>query len=525
MIRKYQFIILTVLLAVSCSTTKSSREIAQEPSNADSTSFGWKVTFVDDFDDASTAIAKGAPASCFSGPAMCKKQYWTTLPCAPEFNDRFKDLNKCTWQVYDLFNWMNTDEKEGEGTNSFHPSMVSIQNGKLILDAKRSPYPLNELDCKRNVYDPEVNWENPTKKCVVWSGGIESRRFYRNGKESGWAQEYGRFEVRAKLAFGPGSWPAHWLLANDNDPDGCGYPYNGEIDIMESYERNPERYTGSVHDGICSEKIKLSKANTMKSKEVFPNMSRSERNSTLYRNFHNYIVEWNKNIVRFYIDDYEIGFVSRDEEITGEYYDGHPKKGEKAKGPMDIPIMPHFWLLNTSIQTNAVDKWRATEAGKIPIGYNEDNMKHEIDYVKAYVPCTKNDDPRMCFKPKYRDTVYQYNSHHSWESAEVLLNAYPSPPNPGEPMRIRMTPQQDCDDLKLYMINVLGQMVPIRSQDAVDSFYLNNGPVIGKKDYYYTIETSHLAAGMYMVTAMFQQCGNDKTGKGNQVFKATIIGH
>ena len=48
---------------------------------------------------------------------------------------------------------------------------------------------------------------------------------------------YGVFEMRAKLPFGRGSWPAFWLLA-DNRP--LSWPNDGEIDIMEhvGYDMN-----------------------------------------------------------------------------------------------------------------------------------------------------------------------------------------------------------------------------------------------------------------------------------------------
>lgn len=45
------------------------------------------------------------------------------------------------------------------------------------------------------------------------------------------SHKYGLFEVRAKLPFGQGMWPAHWLMPDDSS---C-WPSHGEIDIMEVY--------------------------------------------------------------------------------------------------------------------------------------------------------------------------------------------------------------------------------------------------------------------------------------------------
>jgi hypothetical protein len=35
--------------------------------------------------------------------------------------------------------------------------------------------------------------------------------------------------------------------------------------------------------------------------------------------------------------------------------------------------------------------------------------------------------------------------------------------------------------------------------------------------------THNLAAGMYLVTAWFEKCGDNGSGKGNQVFKMVVI--
>ncbi|HCB15477.1 MAG TPA: glycosyl hydrolase family 16, partial [Alteromonas sp.] len=44
--------------------------------------------------------------------------------------------------------------------------------------------------------------------------------------------KYGRFEMRAKLPSGQGSWPAFWMLPTDYVYG--GWPKSGEIDIMEA---------------------------------------------------------------------------------------------------------------------------------------------------------------------------------------------------------------------------------------------------------------------------------------------------
>ena len=70
---------------------------------------------------------------------------------------------------------------------------------------------------------------------------------YTSGKvESKWAQQFGRWEVRAKLPGTKGTWPAIWLL-----PEVRRYPWpsQGEIDIMEHRGDKPTLTTSAFHWG------------------------------------------------------------------------------------------------------------------------------------------------------------------------------------------------------------------------------------------------------------------------------------
>jgi beta-glucanase (GH16 family) len=58
-------------------------------------------------------------------------------------------------------------------------------------------------------------------------------------------QAYGRFEARMKTPFGPGLWPAFWMLGADFAE--VGWPQSGEIDIMELRGQQPTIIHGSAH--------------------------------------------------------------------------------------------------------------------------------------------------------------------------------------------------------------------------------------------------------------------------------------
>lgn len=56
---------------------------------------------------------------------------------------------------------------------------------------------------------------------------------------------YGRFEIRAKLPTGRGTWPAIWMLPTDWEYG--DWPKSGEIDIMENVGYDPDTIVGSSH--------------------------------------------------------------------------------------------------------------------------------------------------------------------------------------------------------------------------------------------------------------------------------------
>ncbi len=57
--------------------------------------------------------------------------------------------------------------------------------------------------------------------------------------------QYGRVDIRAKLPFGQGIWPALWMLGSDITT--VGWPKCGEIDIMEIIGSEPATVHGTIH--------------------------------------------------------------------------------------------------------------------------------------------------------------------------------------------------------------------------------------------------------------------------------------
>ena len=150
---------------------------------------------------------------------------------------------------------------------------------------------------------------------------------------------YGRVEVRAKLPSAQGTWPAIWMLGS-NHPT-AGWPFSGEIDIME--QRGADK---SYVEGTCHW------YNTAGSNDA----SYGEKTSidTPSSEFHLYTLEWTDTAIRIYLDDVE-------------YY--------TLTNNADLPFNADFYLiLNLAMG--------GTNGGDIDPAFTEDTM--EIDYIKVY---------------------------------------------------------------------------------------------------------------------------------------------
>ncbi len=156
---------------------------------------------------------------------------------------------------------------------------------------------------------------------------------------------YGRFEIKAKLPTGKGTWPAIWMLPTDWEYG--VWPKSGEIDIMEhvGYDQNKVHIT--VHTDAYNHGKNTQKGNS----KVIPTASTE---------FHLYRVDWTPYAVRGYIDDQPVFEFIND-----------------GKGYASWPFNKRFHLLlNIAVGGN----WGGAQ-GVDPNVYPQ-NM--EIDYVRVY---------------------------------------------------------------------------------------------------------------------------------------------
>ncbi|WP_448548478.1 family 16 glycosylhydrolase [Thalassotalea fusca] len=111
--------------------------------------------------------------------------------------------------------------------------------------------------------------------------------------------KYGRFEVRAKLPSGQGSWPAFWMLPTDEFYG--GWPKSGEIDVLEAVNLKTTDNDGNVESRVYG---------TLHYGKDWPDNVHSGKSYTLPEGanpadeFHTYAIEWQEGEIRWYVDDY-----------------------------------------------------------------------------------------------------------------------------------------------------------------------------------------------------------------------------
>ena len=145
----------------------------------------------------------------------------------------------------------------------------------------------NELQYYRRENLREANGKviMTARKDSVEGSGFTSVKITTEGKGD-W--QYGRVEVRAKLPFGTGTWPAIWMLPTlDRDRV---WPDDGEIDIMEHVGYNQGMIYGTIHT------------------KKFNHLLGTEKNDSIlvqdaHENFHVYALEWNEKSLSWFVDD------------------------------------------------------------------------------------------------------------------------------------------------------------------------------------------------------------------------------
>ena len=176
-------------------------------------------------------------------------------------------------------------------------------------------------------------------KAVKEGDHFTSTRINTKGKKT---FQYGRFEVRAKLAIGKGVWPAFWLLGNNIDQ--VGWPLAGEIDVIEYVGRSPQEIFTSLH-------TKAGHGDNASTKTT--------RIENIEKDFHVYAADWTKDQIAFYVDGKNV-------------YTFAPEDKNSEVWPFNQPF---YLLLNLAVGGNFGGK---------EIDYAVFPQEFIIDYIRVY---------------------------------------------------------------------------------------------------------------------------------------------
>ncbi|WP_044891622.1 glycoside hydrolase family 16 protein [Opitutus terrae] len=249
-----------------------------------------------------------------AAPATASKPAGWQLVWSDEF-DRDGLPDPARWS-YDVggHGWGN---RELQFYTDARAENARIENGRLIIEARREPWQEKNYTSARLVTKGHGDWL------------------------------YGRFEIRAKLPQGVGTWPAIWMLPTTWDLGDGGWPDNGEIDIMEHVGYDP----GVIHVSTHSQKYQWQK-NTQRT----ATMNVPDAMSA----FHIYALEWDGEEIRGYIDD-------------RHYFTSRKDGGDWKSWPF---FRPFHLVLNLAIG-GAWGGVKGVDNSIFP-------QRMEIDYVRVY---------------------------------------------------------------------------------------------------------------------------------------------
>jgi beta-glucanase (GH16 family) len=153
---------------------------------------------------------------------------------------------------------------------------------------------------------------------------------------------YGRIDIRARMPYGQGIWPALWMLGGNISQ--VGWPRCGEIDIMEYLGHEQSKTHGTIHYYENGHRYKGSSYSL-------------SGNQSFHDDFHVFTIVWQENSVRWYVD-YNLFYEVDDKLVV-----------------FDSFRLPHFFIMNVAVGGN----WP---------GYPDETTVFpqimEVDYIRVF---------------------------------------------------------------------------------------------------------------------------------------------
>ncbi|WP_051687382.1 glycoside hydrolase family 16 protein [Microbulbifer sp. HZ11] len=259
----------------------------------------------------------------------------------------------------DAEKWVHEKNCTGGGNNEAQCYTDSPDNS-WVADDMLHIRAIREDATGPSVVDDDPNYDaNDTSG----SGSFTSARL-RTKNMGDW--KYGRFEMRAKLPFGQGSWPAFWMLPTDWAYG--GWPLSGEIDILEAVNLKvggEDRVYGTLHYGGTWPGNK----HTGEAYQIPGDLNPAD-------GFHTYAVEWEEGEIRWYVD--------------GDHYATQTSDGWYTTAELENPLAPFDQPFHLILNLAVGGDWPANVNDT---GIDEEAFPQDfvIDYVRVY-QCTENFD-------------------------------------------------------------------------------------------------------------------------------------
>ena len=211
----------------------------------------------------------------------------------------------------------------------YQPENAFCKDGLLIIEARR------EREVNPNYEAGSLDWTKSRPEAEYTSASLTTRGI------TNW--KYGRIEMRGRFDGGAGLWPEFWMMGDRN------WPWNGEIDILESWQ-------GMLNANViwAGKTPGYSKASSQRR----PIASFGDPAWT--SKFHTWRLDWDENHIAIFVDDM----------LLNEVQINKAANGDGSNGFKD----PHYMILNLAVGGTAGGDPFATQ---FP-------ARFEVDWVRVY---------------------------------------------------------------------------------------------------------------------------------------------
>lgn len=249
------------------------------------------------------------------------------------------------------------------------PENIRVEGGMLLLKARKERF-------AGPARPPEIaGRDNPTLVQSHTSGKVRTIGLH--------AWRYGRIEARARVPAGQGTWPAVWMMPQDNAYG--SWPRSGEIDILEAVNigakckaceggRGENRTISALHFGDFAPKNRF-----VDSRTALPDLALPSED------FHVYAVEWGEGLIRFLVDDRVHLTVTADQWSTA---------APAAKGNPAAPFdQPFYIMANLAVggRLSEENNAKGLAAKSFPAQF-------AIDWIRVYRCGSDPDTGRACMR-------------------------------------------------------------------------------------------------------------------------------